>query len=133
MHRWSWHEGPKVDDPFTFVRSKPDGQMTRYQKTSYHTIFDRWANHLTDWYTASQKNSNIFLINYRLLNEDFDNTMSSIFRLLKINNNKKLLHPPKDYIKGKDIKFSDKNYSDLNKYINDNMLNYHIIEKNIKF
>ena len=56
MHNWEWNEGPKENNPLKFVQSTPEGQMMRYQKTTYNTILDRWANHVSEWYKASKKN-----------------------------------------------------------------------------
>ena len=79
-----------------------------------------------------KKTNNILLINYRELNESYENTLSLIFKFLKLEQ-QSLLRPTGDFIKSKDLSLSKEIILDLKKYINTNITKYSIIQNNIKF
>ena len=132
MHHWNWHEGPKLDTPLKFVRIEPEGQMQRYQRKSYINIFLRWANHLLEWIDASKKYKNIYLVNYKGLNLDFNSTINEILSFLEIPVNKIVKPPKNNYIDTVQIDLSKSDYEEFKKYIEDSLSKFPELEKIIR-
>ena len=129
VQNFDWHEGPYATTPLQFIKSKPEGQMMRYQKQTYTTIFERWANHVLEWLEASKKNKNIILINFSDLNLNYNNTLKFILKKINILEIPKLEMPSKEYVKGKDIDISKKNFQLFEEYINQNINKYPALKK----
>ena len=109
LHRWNWLEGPKLSSPLELIKSNPKGQSQRYQIENYTNYFERWASHIIYAKNSARNSSNIVLVNYSELKNNFEKTIYYICKKLKIN----ILLPPKkpnkeNFIYGKEMKICDK-------------------------
>ena len=106
--------------------------MQRYQRKTYQNIFLRWVYHLSDWIEASEKNKNIYLVNYKDLNLKFKSTISNLFNDLDIKNNS-ISKPSKDnFVKTIQIALSDHDRKEFVNYIYENLSLFPDIEKIVK-
>ena len=92
MHRWNWLEGPKLNSPLELIKTNPKGQSQRYQIENYTNYFARWAAHIIDAKNAARNSSNIVLVNYSELKNNFEKTIEYICHKLKINISNCLLY-----------------------------------------
>ena len=98
MNHWDWHEGPKENNPINFVKATPEGQMQRYQRKSYDSIFSRWANHVNEWVENSKKFKNIYLVKYKDLDNNYNSTMENLLKIIDLKNLKLIRPPKKNYV-----------------------------------
>ena len=90
LHRWNWMEGPKLSSPLELIKSNPKGQSQRYQIENYINYFERWASHIINAENTARNSSNIVLVNYSELKNNFETTVEFICEKLKID----ILQPP---------------------------------------
>ena len=129
INHWDWHEGPKENTPFNFIKSVPEGQMQRYQKKSYKSVFSRWANHVSEWLESSNKFKNIHLIQYEDLNNNYYNTMEKVLNIAGLSK-EKIIRPPKEnYIKTNEISLSDFELKKFINFIESSLLDYPSLKK----
>jgi hypothetical protein len=95
-------------------------------------IFLRWANHLLEWIDASKKYKNIYLVNYKDLNLDFNSTINEILSFLEIPVNKIVKPPKNNYIDTVQIDLSKSDYEEFYKYIEDSLSKFPELEKIIR-
>ena len=113
LHKWPWHEGLKTDSVYTFLKSSPEGQLTRYQYKYVENHFVRWAEHVSSWQSAAIKHENIMCVSYENLSQNYYSTIAKVFEFFKISSPKGFLEPEKTkFIRGKEMKIK---YSDLKK------------------
>ena len=109
LHRWNWLEGPKLSSPLELIKTNPKGQSQRYQTENYTNYFARWASHIIDAKNASRNSSNIVLVNYSELKNNFEKTIEYICHTLKINMFQQPIKPNKEkFIYGKAMEICDK-------------------------
>ena len=109
MHRWNWFEGPKLSSPLELIKSNPKGQSQRYQLENYRNYFVRWATHIINAQNSARNSSNIVLVNYSELKNNFGTTIEYICNKLKINIFQLPIKPNKEkFIFGKEMEISDK-------------------------
>ena len=123
LHRWNWFEGPKLSSPLELIKSNPKGQSQRYQIENYKNYFARWASHIINAKNSARNSSNIVLVNYAELKNNFETTIELICNKLKIN----ILELPKkpnkeNFIYGKEMEICD----------NDRILMKNFIKEEIK-
>ena len=124
INHWDWHEGPKETNLIKFVKSPPEGQMQRYQKKSYHNIFARWANHVSEWVECSSKFKNIYLVKYENLNNEFEETMKNVLKSIETHN-VKINRPPKEnFVMTNQLKISDNEIKEYKDFIKICLLDY---------
>ena len=108
LHRWNWLEGPKLSSPLELIKTNPKGQSQRYQIENYTNYFERWASHIIDAKNASRNSSNIVLVNYSELKNNFEKTIEYICHKLKINMFQQPIKPNKEkFIYGKAMEICD--------------------------
>ena len=132
MHNWNWHEGPKLDTPLEFVKTEPEGQMQRYQRKSYINIFLRWVNHVLEWLEASKKFKNIYLVNYKDLDIDFNSTITKILNFLEFPLTKIVKPSYSNYINTVQMDLSNNDHEEFVNYIEENLSLFPDIKKLIK-
>ena len=108
LHRWNWVEGPKLSSPLELIKSNPKGQSQRYQIENYKNYFARWASHIINAKNSARNSSNIVLVNYAELKNNFETTIELICNKLKIN----ILELPKkpnkeNFIYGKEMEICE--------------------------
>ena len=109
LHRWNWLEGPKLSSPLELIKTNPKGQSQRYQIENYTNYFARWASHIIDAKNAARNSSNIVLVNYSELQNNFEKTIEYICHKLKINMFQQPVKPNKEkFIYGKAMEICDK-------------------------
>ena len=109
LHRWNWLEGPKLSSPLELIKSNPKGQSQRYQIENYANYFARWASHIINAKNSARNSSNIVLINYSELKNNFATTIEYICDKLKINILQTPTKPNKEkFIYGKAMEICDK-------------------------
>jgi len=113
INHWDWHEGPRENNPINFVKSSPEGQMQRYQRKSYDSIFSRWANHVNEWVENSKKFKNIHLVNYKDLDNNYNRTLENLLKIIDLKNDKLIRPPKKNYVMTNQINIPE---SQLKKY-----------------
>jgi hypothetical protein len=82
MHEWPWREGLKRDDPLSFARSEPEGQMMRYQINQRRNLLDRWARHVEGWRSAAEGRPRLRIVAYASLRDQYEATLGSFASLL---------------------------------------------------
>ena len=124
LHRWNWLEGPKLSSPLELIKSNPKGQSQRYQIENYKNYFARWASHIINAKNSSRNSSNIVLVNYSELKNNFETTIEFICNKLEINILKSPKKPNKDnFIYGKKMEICD----------NERILMKNFIKEEIKY
>ena len=109
LHRWNWLEGPKLSSPLELIKSNPKGQSQRYQTENYTNYFARWSSHIIDAKNSARNSSNIVLVNYSELENNFETTIEYICEKLKINIFQQPKKPNKEkFIYGKAMEICDK-------------------------
>ena len=109
LHRWNWLEGPKLSSPLELIKTNPKGQSQRYQIENYTNYFARWASHIIDAKNAARNSSNIVLVNYSELKNNFEKTIKYICHKLKIKMFQQPVKPNKEkFIYGKAMEICDK-------------------------
>ena len=127
---WSWKETLITDNLFDFVSGPPEGQEMRYQKKSYITHFERWAEHVTDWIKGSIDKENIITIEYDSLKNDYDNEMKRIIQFIGSEKNESISVPDREnYIKGADKLLSKLDLDKTVEYINNKLCFYSDLAK----
>ena len=132
LHRWNWLEGPKLSSPLELIKSNPKGQSQRYQVENYANYFARWASHIINAKNSARNSSNIVLVNYSELKNNFEKTIKYICNKLKIT----ILLPPKkpskeNFIYGKEMKICDKERILLNNFISEEIKNFPELPKDL--
>ena len=118
LHRWNWFEGPKLSSPLEFIKSNPKGQSQRYQIENYTNYFVRWASHIIDAKKAARNSSNIVLVNYSELKNNFQETIEYICNKLNINIFQQPTKPNKEkFIYGKAMEICDEEKILMKKFI----------------
>ena len=109
LHRWNWLEGPKLSSPLELIKTNPKGQSQRYQTENYTNYFARWSSHIIDAKNSARNSSNIVLVNYSELENNFETTIEYICEKLKINIFQQPKKPNKEkFIYGKAMEICDK-------------------------
>ncbi len=129
INHWDWHEGPKEKNPINFVKSIPEGQMQRYQKKSYDSIFVRWANHVSEWVEISKKYKNIYLVKYHDLDNDFDRTMNDILNFVGLSCEKIIRPQKKNYVLTNKINIHDNELKKFKHFINSSLSEFPILRE----
>lgn len=128
VHRFKG-AGKITASPIDFCDSPPEGRMMRYQVKSYQTLFDRWANHVLGWLSASEKYENILIIRYQDLKYQFDKEIQRISDHLEIDViEANLQRPERKYIKGQDIYLDTSLESQFNEYIKCRLTEYPVLQ-----
>ena len=91
-------EGPLVHDHLAFMLAEPVWNMLRYQPRQYGSMVERWIHHSTVWLNVAAKHSNVRIIRYRDLNENFEVTISGVLDFLG--------HPPVKHLRRPDAKIN---------------------------
>ncbi len=71
MHRWSWHEGPRVPTALEFAMAEPEGHLLRYQMRQRSSMLERWARHVEGWTRAAEHHRRIVLVRYEDLRDSY--------------------------------------------------------------
>lgn len=129
INHWDWHEGPKLNNPLNFIKAAPEGQMQRYQKKSYNSIFLRWAHHVLEWIEVSKRYQNIFVVNYNDLNSNYNSTIGKIFNFLELPINNLSKPPKNNYVNTKQIEISKDNYEEFLNFIIKNLSQFPELKK----
>ena len=116
LHLWEWNEGPKTRTPSDLVNSPPSGQSQRYQITSHRDYFERWAHHTLDGIKYCKNNPNAYLISYKELFENHEETTLKACKTLGIKIKEKIQVPTRtsNVIPGKNLFMSDEHKEHLN-------------------
>ena len=132
LHRWNWFEGPKLNSPLELIKSNPKGQSQRYQIENYKNYFARWAAHIINAQDAARSSSNIVLINYSELKNNFEKTIKYISNKLKIQISNAPIKPNKEkYIYGKEMKICDEERILMKNFISEEIKNFPELPKDI--
>ena len=132
LHRWNWLEGPKLSSPLELIKSNPKGQSQRYQIENYKNYFLRWASHIINAQNSARNSSNIVLVNYSQLKDNFEATIEYISDKLKINIFHPLIKPNKEkFIYGKEMEICDKERILLNNFIREEIKNFPELPKDL--
>ncbi len=130
LHKWPWHEGLKTDSVYSFLKSSPEGQLTRYQYNNVENHFVRWAENVSSWQDAAIKHKNIICISYENLSHDYSSTIKNVFEFLKISSPKVFLKPERtNFIQGKDIKIEDSDLKKIEEFIRISLASYPNLQK----
>ena len=104
LHRWEWREGPKVASFRDFVLSPPEGQLMRYQHSSFNTMIARWASHTSEWIKASETHENVIAVSFESLRSSPETCLRAITNKLGVPMLPTFTEPSReDYIKGANI------------------------------
>ena len=91
------------------IKTNPKGQSQRYQTENYTNYFARWSSHIIDAKNSARNSSNIVLVNYSELENNFETTIEYICEKLKINIFQQPKKPNKEkFIYGKAMEICDK-------------------------
>ena len=132
LHRWNWLEGPKLSSPLELIKSNPKGQSQRYQIENYTNYFQRWASHIINAQESAKNSSNIVLVNYSELKNNFENTIENICHKLKINIFQKPIKPNKEkFIQGKKMEICNKESILMNNFIREEIRNFPELPKDL--
>jgi len=102
----------------TIIKSNPKGQSQRYQIENYTNYFVRWASHIIDAKKAARNSSNIVLVNYSELKNNFQETIEYICNKLNINIFQQPTKPNKEkFIYGKAMEICDEEKILMKKFI----------------
>ena len=125
LHRWNWLEGPKLSSPLELIKTNPKGQSQRYQIENHTNYFARWASHIIDAKNAEINSSNIVLVNYSELKNNFETTIEYICDKLQINIFQKPTKPNKEkFIYGKAMEICDKEKKLIKNFIKEEIIKF---------
>ena len=125
LHRWNWLEGPKLSSPLELIKTNPKGQSQRYQIENYTNYFARWASHIIDAKKSARNSSNIVLVNYSELKNNFETTIEYICDKLKINIFHQPTKPNKEkFIYGKAMEICDKEKKLMKNFIKKEIIKF---------
>ena len=125
LHRWNWLEGPKLSSPLELIKTNPKGQSQRYQIENYTNYFARWASHIIDAKNSAINSSNIVLVNYSELKNNFETTIEYICDKLQINIFQKPKKPNKEkFIYGKAMEICDKEKKLMKNFIKEEIIKF---------
>lgn len=116
-----WNEGPKNNIFSKFCFEKPSGQLIRYSNIIADNLIERYFYNLKSWIEFSDK-QNILFINYKDLDENYENTINKISEHLNLPVANKNKFKRSDYFevnfKGKDnlIYDEENNHLIVNSY-----------------
>ena len=132
LHRWNWSEGPKLSSPLELIKSNPKGQSQRYQIENYRNYFERWASHIINAENTARNSSNIVLVNYAELKNNFETTIEYICDRLKIDIFQPPIKPNKEkYIYGKEMDICDAERSLIKNFISEEIKNFPELPKDL--
>lgn len=101
LHKWEWREGPKSGNLREFVLSPPEGQLMRYQNSSFDTMIARWASHTSEWLKASETHENVTAVSFESLRSSPETCLRKITNKLGVPMLPTFTDAPReDYIKG---------------------------------
>ena len=101
LQNWEWREGPKSENFKDFVLSPPEGQLMRYQHSSFDTMIARWASHTSDWIKASEAHENVIAVSFESLKSSPETCLRKITNKLGVPMSPAFTEPSRDdYIKG---------------------------------
>lgn len=134
LHGFDWNEGPKTDTPYDLCVSSPAGQTMRFQERTYETYFDRWANHVSAWLEAASNNSNIHIIKYEDLINEFNNEITSLCNSLDVDIISETIYPSRDenVISGAKISLPSEEKIKLDDYCRLRIKDYPKLDGNIR-
>ena len=125
LHRWNWFEGPKLNTPLELIKSNPQGHSQRYQTENHKNYFARWASHIIDAQDSARNSTNIILVNYSELKNNFAKTVEYICEKLNINLINQPIKPNKEkFIYGKKMEISDKETILMRNFIREEIKNF---------
>ena len=132
LHRWNWLEGPKLSSPLELIKTNPKGQSQRYQIENYTNYFARWSSHIIDAKNSARNSSNIVLVNYSELENNFETTIEYICEKLKINIFQQPKKPNKEkFIYGKAMEICDKEKILMKNFIKEEMKKFPALPRDL--
>ena len=132
LHQWDWFEGPKTSSPLELAKHIPAGQSQRYQLRNCTSYFVRWAEHVSNAFIAAKNNANIVLVRYNDLKCDYKRTVLESCHSLKLEIINDPIPPSKnDFIKGANMKLSQKAVDELFDYCSEQLSKFEALPLNV--
>ncbi len=129
IYKLNWTNNLIIRSPFDLCSMKPIGKAMRYQINTYHSFFDRWADHVQNWLYLSKVNSNVYTLEYdNLLNEHHD-VMIDLCEYLDIKISSEIQKPSKyhNVVEGADLELKQNDLEEIVHYCTKRLEDYPLL------